>query len=427
MNNSVRWEITSNCNLNCRHCAVHEIKKEDITLDEAKRIVDRIASLGANEILFSTKEPFAYKYFWELLEYCTRMGIYAKILTNGTLLDEEAVRRLYKYKIKMVCVSLDGWTEEDNDSIRGKGTFKRIMNTLGWFHKYNTDTDYPYIQIFVQNCITEANIRNIEKIGELFADYPEMSISLSPIMLLGNAKTNKEIRADQEEILKYRNSMYSMVHKVKNDMFIRPRTYFDGIATIFKYNLNELPIKPTCSARDPEIFTILSDGKLCKCVMLLDSCVEFDGQLVFGNAVNEIGAITSEPIDDSLFKDNEVCKKCPIADECKLCLAVSLSKEALHEQLDECGEGMEEVDELLAGIRNGKYHVRLNDSIILYKGNVTVIGRTRETYHYSVSENVYAFMSKNFGAESIGPKATAVLSDEELRYLLSNNLIWEAR
>ncbi|MCH5341423.1 MAG: radical SAM protein [Acetatifactor sp.] len=426
MNNSVRWEITSGCNLDCRHCAVHEVKKADLPFEEAKRIVDRVVRMGVNEILFSTKEPFVYKYFWELLEYCSNMGIYAKILTNGTLLDEAMVKRLYRYRIKMICISLDGWTEEDNDMIRGKGTFRKIMEVIGLFHKYNIDLEYPYIQIFVQNCITGDNIAHVGCIGDLFEEYPEVNISLSPVMLLGNAKINQDIRAERGRMLRYKDELYGMIRKIRPEMFIREKSYFGGIANNFRYGLNEIPVIPSCGARDPGITSILSDGKLCKCIMLLDSGVEYPGQILYGNAAENIGQVRTATVDDSFYKKNPTCQRCPISGECELCLATSLSPEALHEQLENCGAEMDEVDDIIRGIRDGLIRIHINDSIILYNMCAFTVMRTKETGKYSPTPELYGFLSEYLTEDSVPPEASQQLADEDIRYLLTNNLIWEA-
>ena len=80
--NIVKWEITSKCNLKCKHCFLANIKSEDITIHEGKLIVDRLKKVDVTEVIFTSKEPFVYNNFMELLAYCRLQGINISIITN---------------------------------------------------------------------------------------------------------------------------------------------------------------------------------------------------------------------------------------------------------------------------------------------------------------------------------------------------------
>lgn len=426
MINHARWEITSKCNLNCKHCAVNEVHREDISLPEAKQIVDKMASQGVKEILFSTKEPFAYKYIWDLFAYCTKLNIYIKLVTNGTLLNEDDVKRLYQYKIKMFSISLDGWNETDNDLIRGKGTFNKILKTIELISKYNRDPKYSFIPLFVQNCFTSENLKTLSQIKDLFDDYGDLNISLTPIVLLGNAKKNKSIRTTIEQMEEYEDSLYGMIYKVNPKMFVRESTYYGSLYHNYTYRLNQSPFYPSCMARDPDLFSVLSDGKLCKCVMLLDSDVNYPGQMVFDNAKDNFGEIHSERIDDSFYKNNDVCRKCDIKDECQQCLAISLSPEALTEQITKCEEDMNRFEKMLADVVSGKIRSCVNKSIVLYDGSVTMIFRTLETRRYRVETNIYNLLVDYLGTDCIPCEKLSELTYDEIKFLVVNNFIWRA-
>ena len=56
----VAWELTRACNLRCRHCragALAAPSPDELSLDEAKRVVDDIASFARPILILTGGEP----------------------------------------------------------------------------------------------------------------------------------------------------------------------------------------------------------------------------------------------------------------------------------------------------------------------------------------------------------------------------------
>jgi radical SAM protein with 4Fe4S-binding SPASM domain len=68
-------------------------------------------------------EPLLRNDILELLECCSRYGLYSRLLTNGTLLDKEKIGGLRSHHIGAVQISLDGLSET-HDAVRGSGCFQ---------------------------------------------------------------------------------------------------------------------------------------------------------------------------------------------------------------------------------------------------------------------------------------------------------------
>jgi AdoMet-dependent heme synthase len=124
------------CNLKCAHCfiscAPDNNTHEMMSLLEVRRHVRDAAALGAREYYFTGGEPFLNRDLLSMIEETLLFGP-VTVLTNGLLLDGATcatLRRLadgsgFSLDLR---ISLDGYGPEDNDPIRGAGTFRRALD-----------------------------------------------------------------------------------------------------------------------------------------------------------------------------------------------------------------------------------------------------------------------------------------------------------
>lgn len=126
------------CNLECTHCFIscsptnhtHEMLK----LEQVLTYLEEAKSLGVREYYFTGGEPFMNKDLLTMLEATLKQGP-ASVLTNGVMIRPETARALRElwdnteYSLDLR-ISIDGYTAEANDPIRGKGTFARILGGI---------------------------------------------------------------------------------------------------------------------------------------------------------------------------------------------------------------------------------------------------------------------------------------------------------
>jgi AdoMet-dependent heme synthase len=123
------------CNLECSHCFIscspHNHSFGFLGLEAVRAALEESVRLGVKEYYFTGGEPFLNREMVPILELTLRYGP-ATVLTNGTVLREEWLERLRRaeeaspYSLE-VRVSLDGFTAEMNDPVRGDGTFARAL------------------------------------------------------------------------------------------------------------------------------------------------------------------------------------------------------------------------------------------------------------------------------------------------------------
>jgi AdoMet-dependent heme synthase len=126
------------CNLQCTHCFIScsptNHNHEMLTLENVRQRLREAVSLGVREYYYTGGEPFMNPEMLAIIEETLRQGP-VSVLTNGLLLTPERCRRLKRlsdeseYSLDLR-VSIDGYTAEINDPIRGAGTFEKILHGI---------------------------------------------------------------------------------------------------------------------------------------------------------------------------------------------------------------------------------------------------------------------------------------------------------
>jgi radical SAM protein with 4Fe4S-binding SPASM domain len=125
-------EITSRCDLACRHCfndsgqgPTHELSLVDLTY-----LFDQVREMGIERIRISGGEPTLHPDFSAVVIEAHRRGLQVSINTHG-LYSSQTRAQIAELPIELFIVSLDG-LRDVNDSIRGTGVFDRAVDTAAW-------------------------------------------------------------------------------------------------------------------------------------------------------------------------------------------------------------------------------------------------------------------------------------------------------
>jgi AdoMet-dependent heme synthase len=124
------------CNLACTHCFIscspHNHAFGFLNLETVKQLLNESVPLGVKEYYFTGGEPFLNRDLVAMLEAALQYGP-ATVLTNGTVFKDDWLARLRQaeeaspYSLEFR-VSIDGFRAEDNDAIRGPGSFDKTMH-----------------------------------------------------------------------------------------------------------------------------------------------------------------------------------------------------------------------------------------------------------------------------------------------------------
>ncbi len=127
----ISYAITRKCNLKCKHCyseAAEEAAPDELSTEEAKRLLDEIVEWGIKLLIFDGGEPLCRDDFFDIAKYASTKGLRIVIGSNGTLIDKDVVERLKSSGITAVQISIDGSEAQTHDWFRGEeGSFNKAL------------------------------------------------------------------------------------------------------------------------------------------------------------------------------------------------------------------------------------------------------------------------------------------------------------
>lgn len=163
-------EITSKCNLHCRHCygsfGATSCSSNVLHLEDWTSILRQAKDLGCRRIQLTGGEFFLYPGSADLLEFIHTLkfdGV--EVFTNATLLTGELAALLERYKYR-AAVSLYSFDPETHDAITGvPGSYCRTMNgieLLRW-HRVPTRIGLIVMSLNERTCTETATF--VQKLG----------------------------------------------------------------------------------------------------------------------------------------------------------------------------------------------------------------------------------------------------------------------
>lgn len=129
----VVWDFTSMCNLRCKHCYANAGKAlpDELTTEQAKKVVDELYEAGVVALAFSGGEPTLRRDFLEIVKYAHDKGFYVSIASNGTLITKEFARKMKEAGVGYIEISLDHSNPEIHDEFRGvKGAWEKTVKGI---------------------------------------------------------------------------------------------------------------------------------------------------------------------------------------------------------------------------------------------------------------------------------------------------------
>ncbi len=127
--------VTNRCNLTCEHCLIGtEQCEKEMSLSEIERVFDDLAAAGALVLALTGGEVGLRVDLEEIVAAATSRGFLVRLKTNGTLLDDERVERLFTNGLRYLEASIYHTDSEKHDNFVGKsGCYDRTMNAARRF------------------------------------------------------------------------------------------------------------------------------------------------------------------------------------------------------------------------------------------------------------------------------------------------------
>lgn len=125
-------ELSNRCNLNCIMCPRQNMKRimGDMELELFKKIIDQAKGKSEVAILHFMGESMLNSHLFEMISYCRSANIKTILSTNGTLLNEEAAKKIIQSKLDILILPFDGADKETFEKVRRGANFEKVIENI---------------------------------------------------------------------------------------------------------------------------------------------------------------------------------------------------------------------------------------------------------------------------------------------------------
>jgi len=131
---AMTFAVTYRCQCKCSHCSAGDHIRNDIeelSTEEAKKLIDDGQDLGITILAFTGGEPLLREDIYELISYVDQNKTMPILFTNGLLLTNENVEKLADTGLYSLFVSLDSPDLWEHDRLRGvSGLFETALEGI---------------------------------------------------------------------------------------------------------------------------------------------------------------------------------------------------------------------------------------------------------------------------------------------------------
>jgi len=192
-------ELTFRCNLTCVHCyCIRHPDPEELSREEALRIIDEISEAGCLWLLITGGEPLLREDFLDIYTYAKRKGMIITLFTNGTLITPQIADCLKEWPPFAVEISLYGVSKETYERITGiSGSFERCINGIHLLLERN-------LPIKLKTMITKLNKHEIWDMKK-YAEGLVVDFRFDPLLnpRLDGSKEPCSLRISPQEVLEF--------------------------------------------------------------------------------------------------------------------------------------------------------------------------------------------------------------------------------
>ena len=266
---SINWILTDSCNSRCKHCDMWQNTiNNSVTLKEVNLVLNNSEVKSGYEhykklfdISLGGGEPFLNEHMSSIIDTIENNypGSLKSISTNGLLKDkilnflEEKSHLNFKLNI-----SIDG-LEDIHDKIRGKGAFRKTVNTIRTIRK-----KFPKQKVEIKFTLMQDNYKELLKVYRL-SEKLGTSFSFKPIENMEyytNKRSKINTNFSKEELCRIRNDSFKLSDAMYNKGEFRKAKFYQDIP--FYLTGNKKP--KTCSVINNHV-TLMPTGDAHFCIM----------------------------------------------------------------------------------------------------------------------------------------------------------------
>lgn len=185
---------TARCNLSCAGCySNHNSSEGEMSVDDFDKLISQSKETGVFFYVIAGGEPFLRKDLFGL--YAKHKDVAFLIFTNGTLINEEYVKKIVKAGNAAVMLSIEGFESETNQR-RGEQVYKKVLEAMEILKKMDVFHGFSVT-------VTRANI-DVMLDDKFFNEMLEGGCRMGTYIEYVPCNGLKELVLKQEERIKLR-------------------------------------------------------------------------------------------------------------------------------------------------------------------------------------------------------------------------------
>src|ERR1700730_13690536 len=105
---TLHFNVTNTCNLSCKFCYADSIKSKTIhlPLDRIRLLAEEAREVGCKRVILSGGEIFVREDWFEICEAFASASIAVSLVSNGTLISDDRLRRIKSIPDFSILISL---------------------------------------------------------------------------------------------------------------------------------------------------------------------------------------------------------------------------------------------------------------------------------------------------------------------------------
>jgi radical SAM protein len=195
---TIAWEITRACAYACVHCradAQHKRDSRELSTDEARKLIERLAAFGNHPILiFTGGDPMMRPDLFELIAYATEHGLRCSLTPTATALPtKERLGKVREAGIRRIALSLDAPRPDVHDNFRQvPGSWRRTMDILHRAQEVG-------LSVQVNTTVSKHNVDILQEMIPFIQEVNAVQWSVFFLVPTGRAQLENMISPEQHE------------------------------------------------------------------------------------------------------------------------------------------------------------------------------------------------------------------------------------
>ena len=306
--------ITSKCNLQCKHCYSYSNKdvRNELTYNEIEYVINQLSRLGIKMYILSGGEPFTRPDLFNIIQLLKSKKLKCFISTNGTLITNEHIKLLKEFEIDYIGISLDHVISTFHNYFRNGNIFEKVLNTM-------KNLVQNKLNVGIRVTILNWNFQYVEYFLRFCKKYGIKRIAFYHLVPTGRGKYLLNYKLNFLNHFRFLDHLIKLVKEFPEIEVLTVDSPSDGIYVLFKICNSEeefwskIPeLKPYSCTAGVSMLSIYPNGNIYPC--------QFMNMIEIGNVRNnriEYVLETNKVVKE--LNERNVCRNCPLRTYCGGC------------------------------------------------------------------------------------------------------------